>query len=75
MVLVWEWCKMVDGTTNLKIWLPPSESFHLNVGKLKEIIKDLPDDFVVTIDDMNWIFYEIDHEEERIDFSRDYKGD
>jgi hypothetical protein len=67
---------MFDGTSvNIKYWVPPSQSHRLNVKKLKEIIQYLPDEFVVTIDDMNWIFYEVDWDDGRVDFTRDYKGD
>ena len=41
--------------------------------QLKKLIQDLPDEFLVTIDDMDFLFWEIDGEDGRIDFSRDYR--
>lgn len=59
----------------IKPFYPPRESKQINVKQLKEIIQNLPDDMLVTIDDFDFIFWEIDYDENRIDFCRDYKGD
>lgn len=64
---------MFDGTVNLKIWSPSEKSEMMTVKRLKEIIEDLDDEFTVTISDMNWVSWEIDCDERRIDFEREYK--
>lgn len=62
-----------DETSNLRIWIPPSKSFRLSVGEIKGILKDIPDNFQFTIDNMDYIIWEIDWDEGVIDFYRDYK--
>lgn len=63
-----------DATIPLRIWIPPSKSYRLNVGDVKKILEKVDDRFLFTIDDFEMIFWEIDDETETIDFTRDYKG-
>jgi len=67
---------MIDSTfVDLKIWVPSKDSFKFTVGRLKHLLSKIPNHFTVTIDDMDWICYEVDGEGKRIDLWRDYKGD
>lgn len=59
----------------VKCWKPPAESRKFNVSDFRKLLQKIPEDFSITIDDFDFIFYEIDWEDKRIDFSRDYKGD
>jgi len=67
----------IDATApvSLKIWTPPTDSRKMTAGDMREILSEVPFHFTVTIDDMDWICYEVDWESGRIDFWRDYKGD
>lgn len=70
--------KIIDNINSekieLKIWTGPSEkSEKLTVGKIKEILKNIPEQFYFTISNMDWVFWEIDWENRVIDFERDYR--
>ena len=65
---------MID-STSLQIWTIPTTSYRLDVEKLEDIISKIPKHFIVTIDDFEYLFWEINWENEKIDFFRDYKGD
>ena len=56
----------------LKIWKPPRKSHKINVKILKRYLSFIPENFTITIDDMDFLCTEIDWEDEKIDFFKAY---